>query len=374
MTDSFQITEAGDRADSSLLPINSHRIEQQLAADITVIVGNPPYSVGQSSANDNNANLKYPTLDGRIADTYAARSTATNKNSLYDSYIRAYRWATDRLADRGIVAYVSNGGWLDGNTADGMRLSMADDFSSLWVFNLRGNAAHRRRASRKERRQRLRIRQPQHRRHHPRRQTPPPHRTRNHPLPRHRRLPHPRRQTRHPSPTPTSNDPEWIEITPNAAGDWLNQRDETFQQYTPIGDKNAGAGLFSVYSSGLKTNRDAWCYNFSATEVEQNMRRMIDTYNDQAVGESPTKRPRHDPSPGSAVQQLEATKLARRAASLSKEASRSALLPAIHEDNSSTSTRSSTTGPTRCQRSSRPPTHPTSASIAWRPARPSRSE
>ena len=106
LTDTFQITEKGDRADTSLIPANNERIERQLAAPIQVIVGNPPYSAGQSSANDDNANLPYPTLDARITQTYAARSTATNKNSLYDSYLRAFRWATNRIGDQGIVAFV----------------------------------------------------------------------------------------------------------------------------------------------------------------------------------------------------------------------------------------------------------------------------
>jgi len=280
MTDSFQITEAGDRADSSLLPINSHRIEQQLAADITVIVGNPPYSVGQSSANDNNANLKYPTLDARIADTYAARSTATNKNSLYDSYIRAYRWATDRLADRGILAYVSNGGWLDGNTADGMRLSMADDFSSLWVFNLRGNARtagelRRREAgnvfesgSRNTVAITLGVKHPHH--------TGPAtihYRDIGDYLTREDKLAT--------IANANLNDPEWIEITPNTAGDWLNQRNDAFQRYTPLGDDSAA--LFTSHSRGVETTRDAWCYNFSTAAVEHNMQRMIDTYNTEAA-------------------------------------------------------------------------------------------
>ncbi|MBI9001595.1 hypothetical protein JDV76_11580 [Corynebacterium sp. CCM 8864] len=118
---------------------NNERIERQKSAPIHVIVGNPPYSVGQNSANDLNANVKYPTLDRRIEETYTARSTATNKNSLYDSYLRAFRWATDRIGDHGIVAFVSNGGWIDGNTADGIRLSLADEFSEMYMFNLRGN-------------------------------------------------------------------------------------------------------------------------------------------------------------------------------------------------------------------------------------------
>lgn len=131
LTDTFQMTEADDQLDKTVFAQNNERAERQLQRPINVIIGNPPYSAGQSSANDMNANLKYPTLDARIENTYAERSTATNKNSLYDSYLRAFRWATDRVGENGIVAFVSNGGWIDGNTADGIRLSLADEYSEL---------------------------------------------------------------------------------------------------------------------------------------------------------------------------------------------------------------------------------------------------
>lgn len=124
LADTFQIHEHGDELDLKVFPANNDRITRQLATPINVIIGNPPYSVGQGSANDLNANVKYPHLDARIAETYAARSTAQLKNSLYDSYLRAFRWATDRIGDTGVVAFVSNGGWIDGNTADGIRLSL----------------------------------------------------------------------------------------------------------------------------------------------------------------------------------------------------------------------------------------------------------
>jgi predicted helicase len=139
LTDTFQMYESDDLI-SHYMPDNSERRKRQKATDIRVIVGNPPYSAGQGSANDNNANVAYPTLDGRIRDTYAARSKATLKNSLYDSYIRAFRWASDRIGEAGIMAYVSNAGWIDGNAADGMRACLKEEFSDLYVFHLRGNA------------------------------------------------------------------------------------------------------------------------------------------------------------------------------------------------------------------------------------------
>jgi len=280
MTDTFQISEAGDRADTSLLPVNNDRITAQVDTPITVIVGNPPYSVGQTTANDNNANLAYPTLDARIRDTYAARSTATNKNSLYDSYIRAYRWATDRLQGHGIVAFVSNGGWLDGNTAAGMRLSLQDDYSELWIFNLRGN---QRTAGEQSRREGGKVFGSGSRNtvaitigiQHPDHTGPATIRYRDigDYLTREQKLDILTTAT-------LDDDTAWEPITPNDHGDWLNRRDNTYQAFTPIGTKDAEPAIFTVYSNGLKTNRDAWCYNFRHALVEHNMRAMIDTYNE----------------------------------------------------------------------------------------------
>lgn len=140
LADTFQIHEEGDIPDLNIFRENNETIERQKKAPINVVIGNPPYSVGQKSANDLNANQKYPSLDERISETYAARSTATNKNSLYDSYLRAFRWATDRIGDQGVVIFVTNNGWIDGNTGGGIRLSMAEDFTDLYIFNLRGNS------------------------------------------------------------------------------------------------------------------------------------------------------------------------------------------------------------------------------------------
>ena len=149
LTDTFQMYEGKDEL-ALYMPDNSERRTRQKELDIRVIVGNPPYSSGQNSANDNNANVGYPGLDGRIRDTYAARSTATNKNALYDSYIRAIRWASDRIGDAGIVAFVTNAGWVDGNAADGMRACLAEEFTDLYVFHLRGNQRTSGERSRKE--------------------------------------------------------------------------------------------------------------------------------------------------------------------------------------------------------------------------------
>ncbi|MBQ8488054.1 MAG: DEAD/DEAH box helicase [Prevotella sp.] len=154
LTDTFQLNEHGDNdIFSQLFPENSERLQKQKKAPVRVIIGNPPYSVGQNSANDNAQNLKYPHLDKRIADTYAKYTNATNKNSLYDSYIKAFRWASDRIAqcpDGGIVAFISNGSWIDGNAQDGMRQCMEQEFDKIYVYNLRGNQRTSGELSRKE--------------------------------------------------------------------------------------------------------------------------------------------------------------------------------------------------------------------------------
>ncbi|WP_430332740.1 DEAD/DEAH box helicase [Rhodococcus sp. ACT016] len=283
LADTFQITEDGDSLDAVMFPQNNDRIVRQNATPINVVVGNPPYSVGQASANDLNANIAYPTLDGRIADTYAKRSTGTNKNSLYDSYLRAFRWATDRIGDSGVVAFVSNGGWIDGNTADGIRLSLADEYSRIYVYNLRGNQRTAGELSRKEGGKifgsgsrntvaiLIGVKNPT--------QTGPCeifYRDIGDYLSREDKL------RIVDDSTLTSID--WQTIAPNSHGDWANQRNDEFEVWPTIGDKNAKPGqvtVFSNFSRGLETTRDAWVYNYSRANLTANVRRMIDNYNSQ---------------------------------------------------------------------------------------------
>ncbi|HPF23407.1 MAG TPA: DEAD/DEAH box helicase family protein, partial [Hyphomonas sp.] len=148
LTDTFQMYEGDDEL-AIYMPDNSERRKRQKATDIRVIVGNPPYSAGQGSDNDNAPNVKYTGLDSRIQQTYAHRSTG-NPRSLYDSYVRAIRWASDRIGDAGIVAYVTNAGWVEGNAADGLRACLQDEYSDLYIFHLRGNQRTSGERSRKE--------------------------------------------------------------------------------------------------------------------------------------------------------------------------------------------------------------------------------
>ncbi len=139
LTDTFNLPTGGGDWHDEPTRDNSMRLKRQRELDIRVIIGNPPYSVGQGSANDDNQNLAYPSLNRRIGETYAKHSSATNMNALYDSYILAIRWASDRIGDSGVIGFVSNAGWIDGNATDGLRKCLAAEFSDIYVFHLRGN-------------------------------------------------------------------------------------------------------------------------------------------------------------------------------------------------------------------------------------------
>lgn len=281
LTDTFQMTEDGDALDERMFTSNSDRVVEQNALDIRVIVGNPPYSVGQTSGNDNNANLKYPTLDASIRDTYAKLSTATNKNSLYDSYIRAIRWASNRVLKSdhgGIICYVSNGGYIDGNTADGLRKTLNREFHDIYVYNLRGNQRTAGEQSRKEGGKifdsgsrntvaiLLLIKRPG-----TAADSTLHYKDIGDYLTRDEKL------TTVDGATISTLD--WQTITPNPEGDWINQRDPNYETYPPIAEKGTRETIFRVQSSGLKTNRDAWAYNSSKSEVQRNVDRMIEFYN-----------------------------------------------------------------------------------------------
>ncbi|MCD8281657.1 MAG: DEAD/DEAH box helicase family protein, partial [Prevotella sp.] len=141
LTDTFQLAEQHNELFTEYFQDNSERVKKQMATPVRVIIGNPPYSVGQKSANDNAQNMSYPILDKKIADTYVEKSIAKLNRSTYDTYIKAFRWASDRIPEDegGIVAFISNGAWLDGNAQDGFRRCLEEEFTSIYVFNLRGN-------------------------------------------------------------------------------------------------------------------------------------------------------------------------------------------------------------------------------------------
>ena len=289
LTDTFQLAEKKhNELFTEFFQDNSKRVKKQMSTHVRVIVGNPPYSIGQKSANDNAQNLSYPYLDNRVSETYAVKSSATLNKSLYDSYVKAFRWASDRIPqnDGGIVAFISNGAWLDGAGQDGMRRCFEEEFTSIYVLNLRGNQRTSGELSRKEggkifgsgsrtpiaitfliknpakkgqkavihyhdigdyltREQKLKM------------------------VKEFRSI--------------SSQKLDWQVITPNEKADWINQRDGLFDSLIPLAPEKKfslnAQSVFSTYAIGVATNRDAWVSGFSKEKIASNMFSMINFYN-----------------------------------------------------------------------------------------------
>ena len=287
LVDTFDLAE--DRQLPLFAPENTQRVESQKRAPMFVVIGNPPYNVGQVNENDNNKNRKYETMDKRVRDTYVRDSKATNKNKLSDPFVKSIRWASDRIGGEGVVAFVTNNGFLDSFSFDGMRKHLGDDFDAIYVLDLGGNVRKNPKLSgtthnvfgiqvgvsinffvrrsgksdypaelfyarvdeywRKEKKCRFLEAKEQY------------------------------------------DNIEWQPITPDNRYTWLTEglRSE-FETFMPMGSKEAKAGksitagvIFSTYSSGVKTNRDAWVYNFDRNTLTENMKRMTGTYNEQVV-------------------------------------------------------------------------------------------
>lgn len=287
LTDTFQLYEKDDLI-SRVLADNSARRTRQKKLDIRVIISNPPYSIGQESENDNNANVEYPHLDARIADTYAKRSDAKLAKGLYDSYVRAIRWASDRIGDRGIVGFVTNANFVEANTTDGLRRCLADEFSSLYVFHLRGNQRTSGERSKKEGGKvfgsgsrapvaiSLLVKNPAVKeRGQIFFRDIGDYQTREQKLEAVSSLG---------SVAAITAQDGWRRIQPDEHGDWLKQRDTSFGRHIALGSKDRDDNsprVFHNYSLGVFTARDSWTYNPSHDAVVENMSRTIAFYNSE---------------------------------------------------------------------------------------------
>ena len=272
-------------------------VKKQLKTEIKVIVGNPPYSVGQKSANDNAQNNYYPRLEERISATYAAGTNATLKSKSYDSYIKAFRWASDRIKDSGIIAFVTNAGWLDGAAMDGLRKCFAKEFSSIYVFNLRGNQRTQGEISRKEggkifgsgsrapiaitvlvKSAKGKVQSDS---------SPSTLSTQHSALIKYcdigDYLSRDEKLAKIKKLHSVLSD-EFKILTPNEKGDWINQRGNTFETFLPLAPNKkfeaTAQSFFVTNSLGISTNRDVWCYNFSNNELAKNIQTTIDFYNE----------------------------------------------------------------------------------------------
>ena len=286
LTDTFQLSEKDDLV-SELLVDNSARRIRQKELDIRVIVGNPPYSIGQKNESDNNANVGYHHLDNNIRATYAKNSTATLQKGLYDSYIRAFRWGSDRIGDSGVMAYVSGSAWIERSFSDGMRKCLTEEFSNLYIFHLRGdirkNILSRGRAkeggnifgagSMTGTAISILVKNPN---------------AREHGKIYYHDIGDDLSETQKleiisnlKSINGITSIDGWQSITPDKHNDWLAQRDDSLEKFIEIGNKKdkRSSVIFSNFSLGIATNRDSWCYNASKKSLSSNVGNMLDVYN-----------------------------------------------------------------------------------------------
>ena len=288
LTDTFNLNKKEDEPTlfpKKWLPDNSTRAERQQKLPIQVIVGNPPWSAGQKSASDDNPNVEYLALEERISETYAEYYEGANIRQLYDTYKMAIRWASDRIQEQGVVAFVTSGSWIDGNSEVGIRACLAEEFSSIHVLHLRGDAytsGERRRAeggnvfgssSRTPVAISILVKNPNatHKGCKIHYQDIGDYLTRDGKL----------EILREKESISGFND--WQKITPDKHHDWIEQRNKAFGEFYPLGSEDAKAGktdnaIFGLYSLGLATGRDVYIYNFSRPACVENAKRMTENY------------------------------------------------------------------------------------------------
>ena len=290
LTDTFQASEASDRKDTAFFPRNNARMEHQLNLDIRVIVSNPPWSRGQGKQDDDNANQTYQSLDDKISNSYIAQSNSKGlKNALYDSYVRAIRWASDRIqeGDGGIIGFVTNSGFVDGKSFDGFRKTLANEFHSIYIYNLRGNQQIAGDTSQKEAGKifgsgsragvaiLLLLK-------------------RQEPVTKTASIRYfdigdflPREKKLEAIGSATFENIAWTEITPDRHSDWIGQRNEYYLNLRPVAviqsENNIASKnpIFRHSSLGLITARDSWCFNSSSKKIQELVEDQISFYNQQ---------------------------------------------------------------------------------------------
>ena len=283
LTDTFSEVEDKAHSITGSFGDNSELRDEVRALPLKVIVGNPPYSVGQSNANDDNQNESYPALEQRIAETYAASGASSTKKSLYDSYVKAFRWASDRLGNHGVIAFVSNAGWIESAAASGMRYCLQNEFSLIYIYHLKGN--QRSTTGEKSRREggqtfgagsrapiaiTILVKNQE-----AKEQSKIYFAAVDDYLTREEKL-------GHLVELGSIINAPLVEIIPDSHSDWLNQRRDDFDHFISVdGKKNDGLAIFDISSYGVVTGRDAWSYNACKGKIETNFKNCIALYNEQ---------------------------------------------------------------------------------------------
>jgi predicted helicase len=287
LVDTFELAEAEQSGFSFMTEENAERVKRQKTSPIFVVVGNPPYNAWQVDESDNNKNRKYPTLDKRISNTYRKDSKAGLTIAVNDPYVKAIRWASDRIGVEGVVAFVTNSSFIDQGAFDSMRKCLGEDFTSVYVLDLGGNVRRNPKLAGTTHNVfgiqvgvsiNLLVR-------------------RNgltgeaHSIWYARVDEWWKRQQKY-NYLDTVGDKsgvDWSRIVPDARFNWLTagMRSE-FDSFLPLGDKEGRSrdqvqSMFDIFSNGVKTNRDAWVYNFSCSELEKNVELTVTTYNDNVL-------------------------------------------------------------------------------------------
>lgn len=287
LTDTFQLgeTNESEKLFSEMFPQNSKRVQAQQKAPLRVIMGNPPYSRGQEDANDNAQNQNYPRLEAKISQTYAAKSESTLSRDLYNSYMKAFRWSSDRIDSKngGIIAFITGSGFIDKGSYSGFRKSLEDEFSSIYVYNLRGDIRGRAREDAKREGQNvfdimtgvaitILVKKPNSTTAQIHYQQIDDYLNRVEKLNLLKE-------------TNSIANIKFSDISPNDRGDWINQRSDLFETLIPINASkkfnSKAKSAFITYAVGIATNRDSWSYNFSIDKLSNNMDSMIKFYNNQ---------------------------------------------------------------------------------------------
>ena len=291
LTDTFQISEHEEgKIDNSWFPENSANVDKLKKLPIQVIIGNPPYNAKQKNANDNSQSQKYEHLDARVAETYSIHTNSTNKNSVYDSCIKAFRWASDKILSNnegGVLAFITNGKWIDDTAREGFRKSIEKEFSKIYVLNLRGNQYTGGELSRREGGKifgsgsrtpisiTILVKKP-----NQAQDTKAAiyyHDIGDY-LSREQKLALVRKFK-----SVDSKALKWQLIHPNEKGDWLNQRDGSFDEFigmTPERKfKTSSQSWFILNSRGNETGRDTWVYNYSQKALNNHINIIVNEYN-----------------------------------------------------------------------------------------------
>lgn len=291
LTDTFQISEHEEgKIDNSWFPENLANVDKLKKLPIQVIIGNPPYNAKQKNANDNSQSQKYEHLDARVAETYSIHTNSTNKNSVYDSCIKAFRWASDKILSNnegGVLAFITNGKWIDDTAREGFRKSIEKEFSKIYVLNLRGNQYTGGELSRREGGKifgsgsrtpisiTILVKKPN--QAQDTKATIYYHDIGDY-LSREQKLALVRKFK-----SVDSKALKWQLIHPNEKGDWLNQRDGSFDEFigmTPEKKfKTSSQSWFILNSRGNETGRDTWVYNYSQKALNNHINIIVNEYN-----------------------------------------------------------------------------------------------